>query len=159
MAVDPDLPEAFNEKVCVSQKNSSISEEPNPHPSWTRWLDIVLRAAHVLVISMLSGGAAFQVPAHLLLPWQGLAMLSGAALIASEVAHRRHWARQGRGLMVYIHVGLFGLAALLPGLALACLLAALVVGLAGSHMPKRFRYGEFIHGRDKDLPEIRPPSS
>ena len=145
----------------------SISGEPNQPPGglpaqgtqalerqyrrhwWTRWLDIVLRAAHVLVISVWFGGAVFKVPADQLLRWRVPVILTGAALIASEVVHHPHWPWQGRGLMVYIHVGLFGLAAFRPDLAIPCLLAALVVGMAGSHMPKRFRYGEFIHGRGK----------
>ena len=127
--------------------NGPLSGEPNQRPAWTRWLDIVLRATHVLVISVLIGGAVFKIPAERLLLWQLLAAASGVTLIASEVAHRRHWPRQGRGLMVYIHVGLFGLTALRPGLAIPCLLAALLVGIAGSHMPKKFRYREFIRGK------------
>jgi hypothetical protein len=48
---------------------------------------------------------------------------------------------------VYLHAGLFGLACLRPELALACLLAALVIGMAGSHMPKKWRYWEVKRGR------------
>lgn len=133
----------------MTYQNGSISERPNPPPSWTRYLDIALRAAHVLVISVLFGGTVFKIPAHQLLPYQILSIVTGGALIASEISHRRHWPSQGRGLMVYIHVGLFGLASFLPNLAVACLLVALIIGMAGSHMPKRWRYGEFIHGRAK----------
>ncbi len=49
--------------------------------------------------------------------------------------------------MVYIHVGLFGLAYLRPNLAIPCLLVALIIGMTGSHMPKKWRFWEFIHGR------------
>ena len=126
----------------MTDPNDPRFDPPNPHPSWTRYLDILLRAAHVLGISVLVGGTVFKVPAARLLPFQILSLLTGAALIASEVSHRGGWPRQGRGLMVYLHVGLFGLASLRPGLALPCLLAALVIGMAGSHMPKRWRYWE-----------------
>jgi len=49
--------------------------------------------------------------------------------------------------MVDIYVGLIGLACLRPNLAIPCLLVALIIGMAGSHMPKKYRYWEFIHGR------------
>ena len=137
----------------MTDHNGSISEGPTPHPSWTRYLDIVLRTVHVLVISVLFGGAVFKIPAARLLPIQILSMVSGGALIASEVSHRPHWPSQGRGLMVYIHAGLFGLAILQPDLALPCLLAALVIGMAGSHMPKKLRYWEFINRRGQDSRE------
>jgi hypothetical protein len=141
----------------MTDHKNSFSEGPTPHPSWTRYLDIVLRSAHVLVISVLFGGAVFRIPARQLLPGQILAAVSGAALIASEISHRRGWPSQGRGLMVTIHAGLFSLACLRPGLAIPCLLLALVVGMAGSHMPKKFRYGEFIHRRGKqDLRRLAP---
>jgi TctA family transporter len=125
-------------------------EKQNQRPAWTRYLDILLRSAHVLVISALFGGAVFQIPFDRLLPWRYLAAATGIVLIASEVAHRRYWQYQARGLMVYIHAGLFGLVVFRPGLAVPCLLAALIVGMFGSHMPKRLRYWSFLHGRVKD---------
>jgi len=131
----------------MTDHKGSISERSNQRPAWTRFLDIVLRTAHVLGISVLFGGAFFKIPAHQLLPYQTLSMVTGGALIASEISHRRHWPSQGRGLMVYIHVGLFGLACLRPNLAIPCLLVALIIGMAGSHMPKKYRYWEFIHRR------------
>ena len=129
----------------MTDRSGLISEVPNQRPTWTRFLDIILRSAHVLVISILFGGTVFKIPAHQLLPFQTLSMVTGAALIVSEVSHRRHWFSQVRGLMVYIHVALFSLASFLPNLAGACLLTALVIGMAGSHMPKKMRLWEFIH--------------
>ena len=130
--------------------NGLISEKQARRPAWPRILDIVLRAAHVLVIGALFGGAVFKIPASRLHPWQALAVASGIALVASEVFHRRHWAHQGRGAMVYLHAGLFGLACFRPALAIPCLSAALVIGMAGSHMPKKFRHWSFLHGRVED---------
>ena len=127
------------------------SERRNQRPTWTRVLDIVLRAAHVLVISALFGGVVFRVPAAQLLPWRILAAASGIALIASEVLHSIHWPYQGRGVMVYVHAGLFILASLRPGLAPACLAAAIIVGMLGSHMPKRLRHWSLLHRRVTDL--------
>ena len=131
----------------MADQNGSISEKLTQRPTWTRYLDIVLRIMHVLVISILFGGAVFKVPAARLLPAQILSIVTGGALIASEISHHRHWPIQGRGLMVYIHAGLAGLAGISPNLAMPCVLAALVIGMAGSHMPKKLRYWEFIHRR------------
>jgi hypothetical protein len=127
------------------------TREKNKRPAWTRVLDIVLRTAHVLVISALFGGAVFNIPAARLIPWQILASASGCGLIVSEVLHSLHWPYQGRGVMVYLHAGLFILACILPTLAPECLAAAIVIGIAGSHMPKRLRHWSFIHRRVMDL--------
>jgi uncharacterized membrane protein HdeD (DUF308 family) len=125
----------------------AFSEKQNKRAGWTRMLDVVLRAAHVLVISLLFGGVFFKIPLTQLLLWRYFVIGSGCALIASEVFHSRHWPYQGRGVMVFLHVGLFGLVYLRPDLATACLMAALVVGMAGSHMPKRLRHWSFLHRR------------
>jgi hypothetical protein len=146
----------------MMDQNGSIAEAPNKGRSWTRALDIVLRSMHVLVISALFGGAVFRVPAEQLLLYRALAAVSGVALIASEAFHRRGWPRQGRGLLVYIHIGLFSLACAWPKLAPACLASALVIGLTGSHMPRNLRYWDFIHrgGKDKqEMEKLRPRRS
>ena len=129
----------------MSDKNTSISGNPIKRPFWTRLLDILLRSAHVLVIGVLVGGAVFQIPFAQLVPWKALVAASGGALILSELFYDRRWPTQGRGVMVYLHAGLFGLVYFRPGLALPCLLAALVLGMLGSHMPRRFRHWSFLH--------------
>ena len=108
-----------------------------------RFLDIALRTAHVLVISVLFGGAVFRIPADQLVPWQHLAMATGAMLIVSEIIHHTHWLTQIRGVMVLIHAGLLGLAMLQPDLAVIFLSSSLVFGLVGSHLPKKIRYWSY----------------
>ena len=128
----------------MSENNSSISGKQNKRPKWTRFLDIALRTAHVLVISILFGGAVFRIPVDQLVPWQHLAMATGVMLIVSEIIHHTHWLTQIRGLMVFIHAGLLGLAILRPDLAVIFLLSSLVFGLVGSHLPKKIRYWSFV---------------
>ncbi len=128
----------------MSENNNSIPEPRNKRPAWIRFLDITLRTAHVLVISVLFGGAVFKIPADQLAPWQHLAMATGVMLIASEVIHHTHWLTQIRGLMVFIHAGLLILAILCPDLAVISLMSALIFGLVGSHLPKKIRYWSFI---------------
>jgi TctA family transporter len=126
------------------ENNASISGKQNRRPGWTRFLDIALRTAHVLVISILFGGAVFRIPTDQLVPWQHLAMATGLMLIVSEIIHHTHWLTQIRGLMVFIHAGLLGLAILRPDLAVIVLLSSLVFGLVGSHLPKKIRYWSYV---------------
>jgi hypothetical protein len=137
-------------KLPVADNYVPLSGKQNRRPTWMRLLDVVLRAAHVLVISILVGGAFFKVPYHALLHWCYLGIATGCALIVSEILHSRHWPYQGRGVMVFIHVALFSLACFQPRLAIPCLIAALIVGMLGSHMPKKFRHWSFIHRQVKD---------
>ena len=135
---------------CRMVDKDTISGRQNVRPAWMRWMDVILRTAHVMVISVLFGGAVFKIPSSGLVHWQYLAAFTGAALILSEVLHSRHWPYQGRGVMVYLHVGIFGLVCIRPGLALAGLAAVIVLGMVGSHMPKRFRHWSFLHRQVKD---------
>jgi hypothetical protein len=134
----------------MADDHAQISGKQKQRPAWMRWLDVVLRAAHVLVISVLFGGAFFNIPGYQLLRWRHLTIATGCVLILSEVFHSRLWPFQGRGMMVFIHVGLFSLACFQPRLAIPCLVATLIVGMLGSHMPKKLRHWSFIHGQVKD---------
>jgi hypothetical protein len=134
----------------MDENNISTSGKQNKRPAWTRILDIVLRTAHVLVISILFGGAVFRIPLDQLVPLQRLAALTGITLIASEFLHRPHWLTQIRGVMVFIHAGLLGLVILRPDLAIAWLFLALVLGMVGSHMPKRIRHWSYVLRRAEE---------
>jgi hypothetical protein len=127
--------------------NIPSTEKKQKRPAWSRHLDVVLRTAHVAVTSVMFGGAIFAVPVHQLVSWYYLTIATGIGLIASEVYHSYHWPYQGRGAMVLIHVGVLGLMHLRPDLATPVLAVALVFGMVGSHMPKRFRYWSFVHKR------------
>lgn len=119
-------------------------------PLWTRFLDIALRIAHVLVVSILFGGAVFKIPIDQLAPFRHLTAITGTLLIVSEIFHRPHWPTQIRGLMVFIHAGLLGLVIFLPELTVVWLSAALVLGIVGSHMPKKFRHWSYILRRSEE---------
>jgi len=134
----------------MNENNTSTSGTQTKRPIWTRFLDIALRTAHVLVISVLFGGAVFRVPLDQLVPLQRLAVITGLALIVSEIFHRPHWPTQIRGVMVFIHAGLLGLVILRPDLAVAWLLTALVFGMVGSHLPKRIRHWSYVLRRAEE---------
>jgi hypothetical protein len=104
---------------------------------------IALRTAHLGAMALLVGGAWYGVPDAALRGGLVAVVLSGAGLVVSEASHSRHWVYQGRGLLVLAHLAAAGLAgALGPG----ALLAALVVGAVGSHLPKNLRAWSLRHG-------------
>lgn len=130
--------------------NSIIPEKKYKRPAWSRYLDVVLRTAHVAVTSVVFGGAILGVPVGHLLSWYYFTVATGMGLIASEIYHSYHWPYQGRAAMVFVHVGVLGLIHMSPDLATPAISVALVFGMVGSHMPKKFRYWSFLHRRVVD---------
>ncbi len=121
--------------------------------SLARTVGIVLRTAHLGAMAVLMGGAWLGIPASALHAWLVATALTGVALLASEASHSRHWVYQGRGLLVLAHVGAAGLAqALGPGV----MMAALVVGAVGSHLPKSIRTWSLRH---RAVVDYRPDAS
>lgn len=114
-----------------------------------RTIDIVLRSAHLGCMAALSGGVLFDAAPSALRPWLVLTVITGAALLLSELSHSRHWVYQGRGLMVLAHVGALGLLSW-NGVSRAGAAAALVIGAVGSHLPKSVRRWSVVHRRVVD---------
>lgn len=113
-------------------------------------MDVLLRTTHVAVTSVVFGGAVFHIALNQLLTWYYLTIATGIGLVASEYYHSYHWPYQGRGAMVVIHVGVLGFIHLRPDLAAPILGVALIFGMVGSHMPKKYRYWSFVHKRVVD---------
>ena len=134
----------------MTKNDKSALRASRKRAAWTRWLDLALRSAHVVVTSVLMGAAVFAVPYPQTKGWAVWATVTGCGLIASEVYHRPWWFCQGRGVMVLIHVGLVGLIHLRPDWQAPILAAVIAVGMVGSHMPKRYRYWSFVHRRVMD---------
>jgi len=112
-------------------------------PSLSRTVGIVLRTAHLGAMAVLMGGAWYGLPAGALGSALLATLLTGAGLLASEASHSRHWIYQGRGLMTLAHLGAAGLA---HALGPSALMAALVLGAVGSHLPKSLRSWSLRHG-------------
>lgn len=121
--------------------------------SWTtgaRSFNIAVRTAHIGAMALLVGGRFFAVDHGSLRLWHALTSLTGLALLVSEATHSRHWVYQTRGLVVLAHVGAFALVAVAPRWARPALVAALVLGSVGSHLPKAVRKWSFRHRRVVD---------
>ncbi len=118
--------------------------------STERTVNIVVRTAHIGAMALLVGGRAFAVEGGSLRPWHALTSLTGVALLLSEASHSRHWVYQARGLIVLAHVGAFALMAAARAWALPAIVAALVIGSVGSHLPKAVRKWSLRHRRVVD---------
>jgi hypothetical protein len=110
--------------------------------------NIAARTAHIAVMSVLVGGHAFDVPAARLYPLLWLTILTGAALVVLEaLSVRLVWMFQGRGLAVLSKLALLLVVPFAWTHRLALLMAVIVLASVGSHMPARYRYYSFLHGR------------
>jgi hypothetical protein len=109
-------------------------------------MSIALRTLHIAAVGILLGGHAFEVTAVRLLPWLYLSIISGAGLIGLELYSSCKWLYQGKGVLVMLKL-LLAAVAVFWEQRFWLLLAALVVGSVGSHMPGRFRYYSIIHRR------------
>jgi hypothetical protein len=110
-------------------------------------MSIALRTVHIAAVGILLGGHAFEVPAVRLLPWLSLSILSGAGLIGIELYSSCKWLYQGKGVLVIVKLLLIAAVAVFWEQRLWLLLAALVLGSVGSHMPGRWRYYSILHRR------------
>lgn len=110
-------------------------------------MSIALRTVHIAAVGILLGGHAFEVSAVRLLPWLYVSIISGAGLIGLELYSGCKWLYQGKGVLVLLKLLLIAAVAVCWEQRLWLLLAALVLGSVGSHMPGRFRYYSFIHRR------------
>lgn len=110
-----------------------------------RGVNIALRTLHLAAMGILLGGHAFDVQANRLLPTLYLTVGSGIVLGISEAGPRLLWFHQLRGLMTLAKVGLLLLVPWFWQERLLILLAVVVVGGVGSHMPARWRYYSVVH--------------
>ena len=117
-----------------------------------RALAIAIRTTHIGAMAILVGGhhvAAADPSLHL---WKILTAATGLALLLSEASRSRHWFYQVRGVVALAHVGALALIPISilagrPALAGPVLVAALVIGSIGSHLPKTIRKWSFRHWR------------
>ena len=115
----------------------------------TRIFAIALRTGHVAGMAGVVGGVWLGAPDAAIRPWAVLTALTGLGLVATEVAHGREWPFQGRGVASILHLAVLAAAAL-PGAGPGATMAALVIGMAGSHMPRGWRKWSFRQRRVVD---------
>jgi hypothetical protein len=117
------------------------ADSPTPHrakpPEWRRWVGIVLRAAHLVGVTLmgaelLGAGAARSGAA--------LTLASGILLFISELADGQVRWRELAGGWVLAKLGLLALAVAVPWLAAPVFWTVLVVSAVLSHAPRDLRH-------------------
>lgn len=105
-----------------------------------RWFRISCRSLHLLTMAALLGGHLWDVPAERLRPWLVGVVLTGGALMATDVVQNVGYLREVRGVTQLLKIALTASVALLWDYRLL-LLGAVVIGSGVvSHMPGRYRY-------------------
>jgi hypothetical protein len=102
--------------------------------------NITLRTAHIAAMGILLGGHAFDVSPERLRLSLWLTIGTGLVLAVIEAWPRLVWFHQGRGVMTLAKLALLCVVPLVWDHRLWVLLAIIVLGSVGSHMPARFRY-------------------
>jgi hypothetical protein len=137
------LPQAVPESRW---KRLLLPEPPRVLP-YARAISISLRTLHIASIGILLGGHVFAIPATRLLPWLWLSIISGSGLMGVELYSSCKWLYQGKGVLVLVKLLLIAAVAIFWAQRVWLLLAVLIIGSVGSHMPGRFRYYSIVHRR------------
>lgn len=114
---------------------------------YERGISIALRTAHLMTSGLLLGGHAFEVAPHRLILLLYLTSASGVGLVTLELYSSCRWIYLGKGVLVTLKVALLVAAGIWWEQRVVFLLLVVLVGSVGSHMPARFRYYSFVHGR------------
>ncbi|MGD9948880.1 MAG: hypothetical protein AB7U29_10425 [Desulfobulbus sp.] len=134
----------------ISPQSSYQKDRPYPSfPASMRWINIGARTLHIAVIAVLFGGFILAVPYARLGVWHWLTIISGMVLMVLEWMHDDRWWHRGKGLLIWLHLGLCLLIHILPGLAIPLLWLILISGCVGSHMPRRLRHWSIIEGWER----------
>ncbi len=115
-----------------------------------RLCNIVTRTAHIAVTGILVGGHVFRVEPELLLPYLYLGVSTGIVLMLIEAFPYQHYWSQGRGTLVAIKVLLLCSVLWLWNARVLILLAVVVIGSFGSHMPRKYRHYSLTERRVVD---------
>ena len=121
--------------------------EPATPPAfpYARACKIALRTAHLVAAAMILGGHAFNAPAGELRLWLFLAIASGAGLILLEAYPSLHFVFEGWGVLTLLKLALLIAIPFAWSARVPILLAVMVIGSVGSHMPARFRHYSLLY--------------
>nr|WP_320012985.1 hypothetical protein [uncultured Desulfobulbus sp.] len=117
--------------------------------STMRWLNISTRTVHIAVMAILFGGCILDVPYGRLGLWHWLTIFSGLLLMFFEWMHDDRWWHRGKGLCIFVHVGLCLLIHVLTPMIKPLLWLILISGCVGSHMTRRYRHWSILEGPEK----------
>jgi hypothetical protein len=105
-----------------------------------RAIGVVLRTAHLMTFGTLVGGHVFGIEATRLFPFLVATIVTGAGLMALELAATCRWLVMGKGVAVLLKLLLLLAVPLFWEQRVPILFAVIMVASVGAHMPSRFRH-------------------
>jgi hypothetical protein len=121
-------------------RQETMTDQPSHTWRYFRATNIALRTAHICTAGIVAGGHIFDIGPERILLWTWTAILTGAALMILEAFPSWGYICEGRGAMV---IGKLLLLCLIPWLwhaRVPILIAVIVIGSVGSHMPRKYRH-------------------
>jgi len=122
---------------------------PHPIPHRRLW-SVLARTVHILAISILVGGHAFNAPAGQLRPMLYVAIASGLIMAFLEAYPSWESLFQGWGILLMIKLALLCAVPFAWNHRFSILVVVLVIGSVGSHMTKRLRHYSLLYGPEPD---------
>jgi hypothetical protein len=110
----------------------------------TRLASVACRTVHLASFGLVLGGHAWDVDPGRLLPALWVTVASGVALTVVESVASPHWLLEVRGGLVLLKLAMLAAIPLAWEHRLPLLLAVVVVGSAGSHMPRWLRHAPLL---------------
>jgi hypothetical protein len=105
-----------------------------------RGVRVGLRALHIFTAGTLLAGYIFEQPVTVLEPWLVGTVISGLLLLATDLYASFGFLCEVRGFVVLLKLVLLALVPIFWDARISLLVAALVIGAVGSHMPGKYRH-------------------
>lgn len=117
-----------------------------PH---ARVCSIAFRTLHILAISILVGGHAFNAPVEQLRPLLYLAIVSGIGMAVIEAYPSFQSLLQGWGLLTLSKLAVLCVIPFAWKYRFPILVVVLIIGSVGSHMTKKLRHYSLLYGPEQ----------
>jgi hypothetical protein len=125
-------------------RQETMTDQSAPRWRHFRAMNIALRTAHICTAGVVAGGHVFDISPERLLSWTWPAVLTGAALVLLEAYPGWRYVCEGRGAMVVAKLALLCLIPWQWDARVPILIAVMVIGSVGSHMPKKHRHYRIV---------------
>jgi len=122
------------------------SKRTIPH---ARVCSITFRTMHILAISILVGGHAFNAPAEQLRPLLYVAIISGIGMAVIEAYPSFQSLLQGWGLLTLSKLAVLCIIPFAWKYRFPILIVVLIIGSIGSHMTKKLRHYSLLYGPEE----------
>jgi hypothetical protein len=123
-----------------------MTPTPKPAIPHARVYSIAFRTLHILAISILVGGHAFNAPAEQLRPLLYVAIVSGIGMAVIEAYPSFQSLFQGWGLLLLSTLALLCVIPFAWKYRFPILLVVVIIGSVGSHMTKKLRHYSLLDG-------------